>query len=142
MAYQEKLQKEAGIGKGPIAGGGVSQNIEWSIGGLFQAISEHILEALTNPSLEYWPIYAMIVVTILIAYLLHTALDAKIEENIRLGKYGNEPEPAEYSQEDFFKDLDANGPYPRAMSALTSESLIKLRPLISKRAYGGFAKRK
>ena len=105
-------------------------------------ISEYILEALTNPSFEYWPLYAMIVITIGIAYLLHTALDAKIEENIRLGKYGNEPEPGEYSQEEFFKDLDDNGPYPRAMSALTSDSLIKLRPLISKRAYAQFAKRK
>ena len=43
--------------------------------------------------------------------MLHTALDAKIEENIKLGKYGNEPEPAEYSKDDFHKDLDQNGPF-------------------------------
>ena len=105
-------------------------------------MSESVLDAIANPSVDNWPIYLIIILTVAGAYVLHTTLDAKIEENVKLGRYGNEPEPIEYTVDDFHKDLDRNAPYHRAMSSLTSDALIKLRPLISKRAYGAFAKRK
>ena len=113
-----------------------------SLTSLLDVIVSYVLEAITAPAIEHWPVYVTLAVVIFLAYLLHTTLDAKIEENLKLGMYGNDPEPQTYSKEDFEKELDQTGPYPRAMSALTSESLIKLRPLISKRAYGSFAKRK
>lgn len=141
LTEAQKLQQE--VPKGPIGGiGAVNQSNPHSVGTILGSLSEYVLDALANPSIDHWPLYAMIAITVLLAYLLHTALDAKIEENIRLGRYGNEPEPREYTEEEFHHDLDKNGPYNRAMSALTSDALIKLRPLISKRAYSNFAKRR
>ena len=113
-----------------------------TLSSLPEVIMTYVFDAITAPSIEYWPVYITLAVVFFLAYLLHTTLDAKIEENLRLGMYGNDPEPYNYSKEDFEKELDQEGPYPRAMSALTSQSLIKLRPLISKRAYASFAKRK
>ena len=141
LAEAEKLQQE--VPKGPIGGiGAVKESNPHSIGTILESLLKYVEDAFVNPSIDYWPLYTMIVIVILCAYLLHTALDAKIEENLRLGRYGNEPEPKEYSEEEFHHDLDKNAPYNRAMSALTSDALIKLRPLISKRAYSNFAKRR
>ena len=107
-----------------------------------QSMSDYVIEAIMNPDVGSWPVLVLLVLLMGGAYQLHTFLDARIEENIKMGRYGNEPEPIEYTKEEFQKDLDQNGPYMKAESALASDSLIKLRPIISKRAYGAFAKRK
>ena len=107
-----------------------------------QSMSDYLIESITNPDAGSWPVIILLIMLMGGAYQLHTFLDARIEENIKMGRYGNEPEPIEYTKEEFQKDLDQNGPYMKAESALASDSLIKLRPIISKRAYGNFAKRK
>ena len=56
-------------------------------------IVTYVFDAITAPSIEYWPVYITLAVVFFLAYLLHTTLDAKIEENLRLGMYGNDPEP-------------------------------------------------
>ena len=56
-------------------------------------IVTYVFDAITAPSIEYWPVYITLTVVFFLAYLLHTTLDAKIEENLRLGMYGNDPEP-------------------------------------------------
>ena len=95
-----------------------------------------------NPDARSWPVMILLILLMGGAYQLHTYLDARIEDNIKMGRYGNEPEPIEYTKQEFHRDLDQNGPYVKADGALASDSLVKLRPIISKRAYGSFAKRK
>ena len=62
---------------------------------------ESLIEAIFNPEFDSWPVFVLLIVVIAGAYQLHTFLDARIEDNIKMGRYGNEPEPVEYSREEF-----------------------------------------
>ena len=64
-----------------------------TLSSLPDVIISYVFEAITAPSIDYWPVYATLAVVLFLAYLLHSSLDAKIEENLRLGMYGNDPEP-------------------------------------------------
>ena len=94
-----------------------------SLTGLLDVIVSYVLEAITAPAIEHWPVYVTLAVVIFLAYLLHTTLDAKIEENLKLGMYGNDPEPQTYSKEDFEKELDQAGPYPPSSEEDSSPSI-------------------